>query len=215
MAASAELIGFVKEGLQRGVPRRQLDDALRQAGWDRAQVNRAIDQFADIDFAIPVPRPTPSLDARDAFMYVLMNSTLYFSAHNLGALLFELINLAFPDAAADSYAAVASEMTLRWSLSALIVALPVFGFVAWQLAREVRSDLTKRASKVRRQLTYLTLFIAAVVLIGDVTTLVYNVLGGDLTERFVFKVLTVTVIAGTGFWYYLRQLREDQAALAA
>lgn len=215
MAASAELVGFVKEGLQRGVPRAQIDDALRQAGWDRAQVVGAINQFADVEFAVPVPKPTPSLDARDAFMYVLMYSTLYFSAHNLCAVLFELINRAFPDPAANQWAAMMSEETLRWSVSALMVALPVFAFVASKLAREVRADLTKRASKVRRQLTYLTLFVASIVLIGDVTTLVYNVLGGDLTERFLLKVLTVAVVAGTGFGYYLRQLREDQAALAA
>ena len=214
MAASAELVGFVKEGLQRGVPRTQLDDALRQAGWDRAQITGAINQFADVDFAVPVPKPTPSLDARDAFMYVLMYSTLYFSAHNLCALLFQLIDRAFPDASAHQWAAMLSEEALRWSISALIVALPVFAFVASKLAGEVRDDLTKRASKVRRQLTYLTLFIAAIVLIGDVTTLIYNVLGGDLTERFVLKILTVAVVAGSGFGYYLRQLREDQAALA-
>ena len=215
MAVSAELIGFVKEGLQRGVPRNELDDALRQAGWDRAQVAGAINQFADIEFAVPVPKPTPSLDARDAFMYVLLYSTLYFSAHNLCTLLFELINRAFPDPAAAQWAAMLSEETLRWSVSALIVSLPVFAFVASKLAREVRADLTKRASKVRRQLTYLTLFVAAMVLIGDVTTLVYNLLGGDMTERFLLKVLVVAVVAGTGFGYYLRRLREDQTVLAS
>jgi hypothetical protein len=215
MAANAELIEFVKEGLRHGVPRSRLDEALRAAGWDRAQVTRAIGQFAEVEFAVPVPKPAPLLDARDAFMYVLMYSTLYFSGHSLCVLLFELTNLAFPDPAAHDYAAMASEAVLRWSISSLIVGLPVFVSVAWQLTREVRADLTKRASKVRRQLTYLTLFIAAIVLIGDVTTLVYNLLGGEMTERFLLKVLTVGVIAGAGFGYYLRQLRQDQAALAS
>ena len=54
------------------------------------------------------------------------------------------------------------------------------------------------------------LFIAATALIGDVTTLVYNLLGGELTMRFVLKVVTVALIAGTAFTYYLRDLRVDE-----
>jgi hypothetical protein len=52
--------------------------------------------------------------------------------------------------------------------------------------------------------------VAACALIGDVTTLVYNLLGGELTVRFVLKVLTVGIIAGTAFTYYLRDLRRDE-----
>ena len=51
---------------------------------------------------------------------------------------------------------------------------------------------------------------AAGVLIGDVTTLVYNLLSGELTARFLLKVVTVGSIAGTSFWYYLSDLRRDE-----
>jgi hypothetical protein len=215
MAVSPELIEFVKEGLQRGIPRAQLDDALRRAGWDHEQVAGAMRQFADLEFAIPVPRPTPYLSAREAFMYLVMFSTLYLSAYYLGSLVFELINLQFPDPTVNDYTALAAEATLRWSVSTVIVAFPVFLYVAWLLGRELRADVTKRASKIRRQLTYLTLLVAAAFLIGDVTTLIYNFLGGDMTVRFVLKVVTVAIIAGAGFWYYLRELRQDERALAA
>jgi hypothetical protein len=56
----------------------------------------------------------------------------------------------------------------------------------------------------------LTLFVAASVLIADFTTLVYNLLGGELTVRFLLKVLTVGVIAGATFGYYLWDLRLDE-----
>ena len=215
MTVSTDLIAFVKEGLQRGIPRQELDEALRNAGWERAQVNGALRQFAEVDFAIPVPRPAPYLDAREAFLYAVMFSTLYFSAYNLGSLVFEMINWAFPDPAARGYVAAVSERTLRWSLSAIIVAFPVFLYVASLTARERLADPGKRVSRVRRQLTYLTLFLAAAFLIGDVTTLVYNLLGGDLTIRFTLKVLTVAAIAGTGFGHYLRELRHDDDVLTA
>ena len=76
-------------------------------------------------------------------------------------------------------------------------------------------DPTKRASKVRRWLTYWTLLVAAGALLGDVTTLVYNLLGGELTVRFVLKIVTVGLIAGTAFTYYLRDLRHDEAEIKA
>jgi hypothetical protein len=62
----------------------------------------------------------------------------------------------------------------------------------------------------RRWLTYLTLFLAATVLIGDVIVLVFNVLGGEITTRFVLKVLVVGFIAGTVFWYYLSDIRREE-----
>ena len=63
---------------------------------------------------------------------------------------------------------------------------------------------------MRRWLTYLTLFVAAAVLIGGVTGPVYNLLGGELTVRFLLKALTVGSIAGAAFWYYLSDLRTDE-----
>jgi hypothetical protein len=215
MAISAELIEFVKDGLRRGIPRRDLDGVLRDAGWDGEQVRGAIARFSDVEFAIPVPRPTQQLNSREVFMYVLMFSTLYLSAYHLGSLMLDLINQAFPDPAADRYQVAYVMSTIRWALASLLVAFPVFLLVARRIGQELRADVTKRASTIRRNLTYLTLFIAAIVLIGDTTTLLYNFLGGELTIRFILKVAVVAAIAGTGFGYYLRELRDDSRALAA
>ena len=63
----------------------------------------------------------------------------------------------------------------------------------------------------RSSAIYLTLFIAAGCLIGDMTTLVYQLLGGELTVRFMLKVIVVGAIAGTVFGYYLHDLRREEA----
>src|SRR5262245_25298508 len=99
MAVSDELLGFVRDALARGFSRPQVDDALRQAGWSREQIEGALAAFAPVDFPIPVPRPRPSLSAREAFMYLLLFTTLYVVAFSLGSLLFVFINRAFPDSA--------------------------------------------------------------------------------------------------------------------
>ena len=73
----------------------------------------------------------------------------------------------------------------------------------------------KRTSPIRQWLTYLTLAIAAAVLIGDATTLVYNLLDGDVAIRFLLRVLTIGGIAGTAFVYFLTDLRRDEKEVEA
>ena len=138
--------------------------------------------------------------------------TLNISAYYLGSLVFDIVNRAFPDPSWETFRYESDYVRdqMRWSVSALIVAFPVFLYMSWLTGRAIQQDPVKRASNVRRWLTYLTLFIAAATLIGDVTTLVYNMLGGELTTRFVLKVVTAALIASTGFTYYLRDLRLDE-----
>ena len=214
MAVNEELIDFVRDALSRKVSRSEIEQALQRGGWTKEQTRAALDAFVDTDFPLPVPRARPYLSARDAFQYLVLFATLYASAYSLGSLLFDFINLAIPDRSqaveAFEYQVQYAREGIRWSVSALIVAFPVFLYISWLTGRAIARDPVKRASKVRRWLTYLTLFIAATVLIGDVTTLVYNLLGGELTVRFALKVVTVALIAGTTFVYYLRDLRHDE-----
>src|SRR3989338_4467207 len=149
MAASDELIDFVRDALGRGLPRAQVEQALRGAGWKPEQVNRALAAFAPIEFPIPVPRPRPSLFAREAFMYLLLFTTLYVIAFNLGSLLFQFINRALPDPASSLPETYLRE-SIRFSVSALIVTLPVFLYVSRLTNRATNLDASKRTSPIRR-----------------------------------------------------------------
>ncbi len=207
-SATQDLESFVREAL-RHAPRDQVERTLLDAGWPAHQVASALAAFASSDFPIPVPRPRPYLSARDAFLYLVLFTTLYLSAYHLGSLLFELINHVFPDPSVVRYGDTPAER-MRWSVASLLVAFPVFVFVARRVAHEVALEPIKRLSAVRRWLTYLTLFVAVVTLVCDFTTLIYYTLGGELTVRFVLKVLVVAAIAGTIFGYYLTDLRREE-----
>lgn len=209
-AATQELELFVRDALSRGASRQEVAAALAEAGWEQAQVDSVLAGYADVAFVVPVPRPRPYLSAREAFLYLLLFATLYLSAWHVGSLLFDLINLAFPDPADAPYARDRSGSSMRWSVAGLVIAFPVFVFVARHLARELDDSPVRRLSAVRRWLTYLTLFVAATVLIGDMIVLVYNLLGGELSVRFLLKVLVVAVIAGTVFGWYLQDLRRAE-----
>lgn len=209
MAAEEELSSFVREALARGLPRAQIEEVLRKAGWESAQVRGALAAYADLDFPVPVPRPKPYLSAREAFLYLVLFTTLYLSAYHLGSLLFQFVERALPDPAASDTDQRLREAT-RWSVSFLIIAFPVFLYTARTLARATAHDPGKRGSKVRRWLTYLTLFLAAGTLVGDCTALVFNLLSGELTLRFILKALIVAALAGGIFGHYLHGLRREE-----
>ena len=97
MAVNEDLTGFIREALNRGLPRDEIRDVLSQADWSDEEIQAALLSFAEVAFPFPVPRPRPSLSAREAFEYLVLFGTLYMSAFSLGTLLFQFINLAFPD----------------------------------------------------------------------------------------------------------------------
>ena len=209
-SATQDLDLFVRDALFKGESKASLQAALVAAGWPAEQIRSALNVYADVGFSVPVPKPRPYLSAREAFFYLTLFTTLYISTFHLGSLLFKLVEQAWPDPADSDYVIRGLADSMRWSIASLVIAFPVFLFMARHLGKELTRSPAKRLSAVRRWLTYLTLFIAAVVLIGDMITLVNNVLGGELTLRFVSKVVVVALIAGTVFGYYLWDLRKEE-----
>lgn len=147
---------------------------------------------------------------RDVFIHLLAMITLYISAVSFGSLLFQYINRWFPDPLVDQYAYASG--SIRWALASLVIVFPVYVWVSRLLAREMLEHTEKRELRIRRWLLYFTLFAAAVVIIGDLVALVYNFLGGDLSTRFVLKILAVLSIAAAVFVYYLWNLRHEAMA---
>lgn len=206
-----EIQQFVKEAVAKGIAPEKIKTALKSAGWKADEIQQAMNAYAEKTVeGVPVPRRKPYLNARDAFLYLLMFLTLYWSAFSFGQLLYQFINRAFPDPLQYLYAADASASVIRMDIASLIIAFPVFLWISWLLNRDIQKDADKRSSKIRKWLTYLTLFIAAGIIIGDLIALVFNLLAGDLTPRFLLKVLVVGGIAGTVFGYYLSELRKDE-----
>ncbi|HTV86329.1 MAG TPA: DUF5671 domain-containing protein [Dyella sp.] len=206
-SATQDLDQFVRDALLRGCSRQSIEKALLDTGWAPEQVSGALAAYADVSFAVPVPRPRAYLSAREAFFYLVLFTTLYLSAYHLGSLLFDLIDRHFPDPAIYRYGA---DEGIRWSVATIIIAFPVFLLLSAKIGRELKQQPIKRQSAVRRWLTYLTLFVAAVVLLIDLITLVDSLLGGEATMRVLLKIIVAGTIAGVIFGYYLRDLRRDE-----
>ena len=152
---------------------------------------------------------TVKVSPKDVFLHLLAIITLYASAVSFIVLVFQYINLAFPDALQGGYYAMESaQSAIRFSVATLIVVFPTYVIVSWILGRGYAADPQKRNLRIRKWLIYFTLFLTGLVAIGDLVTLIYNFLSGDLTSQFVLKILTVLFVTGSIFFYYFVDVRK-------
>ncbi|MDP3963703.1 MAG: DUF5671 domain-containing protein [bacterium] len=151
---------------------------------------------------------------KDVFLHLLMIGTLYTSAISFIALLFQYINRFIPDPL-QYYEQYGINQSIRWSLAALVIVFPVFLWIARHLEKDFAAHMEKQQLAIRRWLLNLTLFIAAITIIVDLITLIYNYLGGELTTRFLLKILVVLAVAVGIFTYYIWELRREASGRSA
>ena len=147
---------------------------------------------------------------KDFFLHLLVIITLYISAGSFIALLFQYINLAFPDVLERGYQARGAFQVIRWSVAALVVIFPTYVWASWFLNRGYAKNPEKRDARIRKWLLYFTLFVAGLIIVGDLVAVIFNFLGGELTARFILKVLAMLFVAGSVFGYYFVDLRKNR-----
>ncbi len=151
----------------------------------------------------------PKGGPKDVFLHLLAIITLYVSAGAFLSLIFQYINVLIPDPIAGGFRGLSGAYSaIRWSIAILIVVFPVYLWASWFLNKGYQAQPFRRNSKVRRWLIYFTLFVAALIIIGDLVSLIFNLLGGELTVRFLLKVLVVGFVAGSVFGYYFWELKR-------
>jgi hypothetical protein len=142
---------------------------------------------------------------KDFFLYVATMFALYTSVWAIIALLFEYINVLFPDALngyRDPYSGA-----IRFAIASLVIIFPLYIYLTRTVNEDLRAHPEKRSMGIRKWLIYFTLFIGGVGIVGDLVVLVNTFLGGELTVRFLLKVLAVLIVVGGVFLYYLNDLR--------
>lgn len=149
------------------------------------------------------------LGPRDVFLHLFAIITLYLSAINVGVIIFQALNIYLPDVLTNLGGNSSYKDTIRWAVASLVIAFPVYVWLNWFTEKELEKIPEKRELRTRKWLLYLTLFLAAVVIVADLITLVFNFLQGELTVRFVLKVITVFFISSAIFRYYLWSVRRE------
>ncbi len=148
-------------------------------------------------------------EPKDVFLHLLAIIALYASAAAFLVMLFQYINVLIPDLLERGYYQLQSYYSsIRWSISSLIVIFPVYACAVYYLNKIYFLEPEKRNLRIRKWLLNFTVFAAALIIIGDLVTLIYNFLDGDITSRFVLKIAAVFFVAASVFFYYFWELKN-------
>jgi len=153
----------------------------------------------------------PKMSPKDFFLYLAAAVTLYISAGSLIRLLFEIIDAVFPDRLDAVRSFYGAGGALRFAIASLIIIFPLYLFVVWLIRKDIIKNVAKYELSIRKWFIYFTLFLAGAVVVGDLIALVNIFLNGEITTRFIFKVLSVLIVAGAIFIYYIYDLRRAKS----
>ncbi|MFH0818569.1 MAG: DUF5671 domain-containing protein [Patescibacteria group bacterium] len=149
---------------------------------------------------------------KDAFMHLLSIIMLYAGAISFLVLVFQITNIKFPDIldfnGYNSYALENCISLIRGALAFLIVTYPVYIVSFYFLKKSYEASPEKKQFVLRKFLVYFTLFIAALIIVGNLIALLAGFLYGELTLRFILKILSIFFVAGSTFGYYIYDLKD-------
>jgi hypothetical protein len=146
--------------------------------------------------------------AKDFFLHLGAIVGLYTITISFLNLIFKIINRAFPEVNRNYYAwGGGSEISLP--VATIIVAFPVFLVLSAFVYKLYNQNPEKKEMLVRKWLVYITLFVAGIILAVDLIMVLYRFLDGqDLTAAFLLKALSVLLVAGAVFGFYLQDIRD-------
>ncbi|MES3005496.1 MAG: DUF5671 domain-containing protein [Patescibacteria group bacterium] len=147
----------------------------------------------------------PKVTAKDFFLHIGVIAALYVFATSFLSFMFDIINFVFPDR--QAYYADPYSSGMRFALSTLIVSFPILLVLLRNIYKDLLANPAKRELTLRKWLIFLTLFITFVTVAVDLIVLLNTFLGGEISTRFLLKVVTVFIVAGGIFWTTLSDLR--------
>ena len=217
------LTDYVVRRLDAGRSGDEIRAELMAVGWSKEAADAA---YRDGLLALGIPRPDGSRDStgvpgvstapRVATLDIAVN---LFSFILLGivvgaliVLCFALINRSFPEQGEQlgAYLQMATASEIHRSLASLAIGFPLYAFaMRWWITRFAAGHECSE-SRLTKWLTYLVLLVAAIVIVCDLIAVVYSLLQGEMTMRFLLKVIVILGVAGIVFGFYLFERRAVQ-----
>ncbi len=148
------------------------------------------------------PKTTP----KDFFLHLGAIVALYISVTSVLTLIFAIIDQIYPKPFqyADPYASGVS-----LAMAMLIVAFPLYILFMRIISSVEKISPEKRELSVRKWLTFITLFVAGLVIAIDLIVLLQKFFAGEeITFAFALKVISIIVVLAAVFGFYLREIRH-------
>lgn len=152
-------------------------------------------------------RTTP----KDFFLHLGAIIALFASVISIINLSFSIINYYLPDQLAGYFYAG----SIAWPVSMLVVLVPLLYVLEYLINKDIGKIPEKADLAVRKWRIYLTLFLTGATIIGDLVALIYTYMSGEVSGRFIYKVIAVLVISSVVFFYYLlvKNRRDETGAV--
>ena len=149
------------------------------------------------------PKTTP----KDFFLWAGAIVAFYWSVISCILLIFNYINYTFPNALAY-YPSDPYQSGISYQMASIIVLFPIYMLLMWIIRKEISQDSSRKEIWVRRWALILTLFVAGIVIAGDLITLLTTFLNGEeMTTAFLLKVLVIFLIVVGIFINFIADLR--------
>lgn len=144
------------------------------------------------------------------FLSIGLVASLIASVSAFLSLIFSALDHVFPDVLTSSYQygyVSYSFDQMRSSLALLIIIFPVFLILSYFWNKAIKNGLSHWDEVLKRWALYLIIFLASVMVVVDLVALVRYFVSGEITVRFILKVLAVLVAAKIVGIYYLSELK--------
>ena len=147
---------------------------------------------------------------KNIFYYLLAFITLCYSVWHLLAIIFNAIEKKVPDILDDVYnysysynGGSYNNDSFRFSIASLVIMLPIYIAISWYINRQIEKGQMEADSKVRHTMIYTTILFSILSIAGSLVSVIYSYLGGEITDRFVYKALSVSLVSiAIGVYYY-------------
>jgi len=207
---------FAAKRMEAGVSRAEVREELIAVGWSEGEADAAFRDGA-VRLGAPVPAAGRQTSGRKSstvdiilnlFSFILLGILIF----ALGALFFRIVDRYFPDPLVSTGVSRrrAISEAIHYAIAALVVAFPLYAAVMRVWFRRFRTDDVLTESRLSKWITYLVLLAASVTIVGDLISVFFTALQGELSVRFFLKALTVLVIAAGIFGFYFFERRTIQ-----
>lgn len=159
------------------------------------------------------PFGAPKLSIGFVFLSLGLLISLITSVISFLNLVFESLNKKFPDVLNSSYTYGYDSFqyeNLRSALATLIIFFPVFLIVHYFWDKQIKKGLGHFDKIIRKWMLYIVLFLSSLVIVIDLVTLVRYFVAGEITNRFIYKVLVTLIVALFVGSYYILELLEKK-----
>ncbi len=172
---------------------------------------------------VPIPQPfpvtieRPKLSNQEFFLWFGIIITLYSTVSAFLNMIFRVLNKALPDALDgisyySSYNSSSNGLTsLSTPLSIIIISFPIFILLTYYTNKQLKKNPERASLRFRKFVIYLTIFLACIMVVTDLIVLLQYFLRGEITTRFIVKVLCILLVSGVVGGYYVTDLRRNVA----